>query len=281
MGLGKNCWPLSAIRQLADAFLGRGRRPQEEPRVRSALAESGGFCLRPGFGYPGDDFRIEQARRIYAAGLHVRQPGAERNRLVDLLGPRRRRPQSQSADRYLPAALRLPAAARQQEAAAREPLACCAKCGAPPPAWNCCRSAPRPSSAMRSSNASRPAISRRASCGASSRLGARKLFYGPINLVVPPATVDALGGSAAAHPRRRRRAGRHGAPHRRPHARPARRHPRSRARQARRRCRTPTACSPCSKAKKRTTARWAASSAKNCPPAWCWLAPQRRINYWQ
>ena len=30
-----------------------------------------------------------------------------------------------------------------------------------------------------------------------SRLGARKLFYGPINLVVPPATVDPLGGSAA------------------------------------------------------------------------------------
>ncbi len=28
-----------------------------------------GFCLRPGFGFPGDDFRIEQARRIYAAGI--------------------------------------------------------------------------------------------------------------------------------------------------------------------------------------------------------------------
>jgi hypothetical protein len=28
-----------------------------------------GFCLRPGFGFPGDDFRIEQARRVYAAGL--------------------------------------------------------------------------------------------------------------------------------------------------------------------------------------------------------------------
>ena len=25
--------------------------------------------LRPGFGFPGDDFRIEQARRIYSAGL--------------------------------------------------------------------------------------------------------------------------------------------------------------------------------------------------------------------
>ena len=25
--------------------------------------------MRPGFGFPGDDFRLEQARRIYAAGL--------------------------------------------------------------------------------------------------------------------------------------------------------------------------------------------------------------------
>ena len=25
--------------------------------------------MRPGFGFPGDDFRIEQARRIYAGGL--------------------------------------------------------------------------------------------------------------------------------------------------------------------------------------------------------------------
>jgi hypothetical protein len=28
-----------------------------------------GFCLRPGFGFPGDDYRIEQARRVYAGGL--------------------------------------------------------------------------------------------------------------------------------------------------------------------------------------------------------------------
>ena len=28
-----------------------------------------GFCLRPGFGFPGDDYRVEQARRVYASGL--------------------------------------------------------------------------------------------------------------------------------------------------------------------------------------------------------------------
>ena len=42
-------------------------------RKRSAAHEVrwlnlAGFCLRPGFGYLGDEFRIEQARRIYAGG---------------------------------------------------------------------------------------------------------------------------------------------------------------------------------------------------------------------
>ena len=33
MGLGRNSWPLAAIRQMADAFLAGGRRAQEEPGV--------------------------------------------------------------------------------------------------------------------------------------------------------------------------------------------------------------------------------------------------------
>jgi hypothetical protein len=42
-------------------------------RKRSAAHEARwlnltGFCLRPGFGFPGDDLRIEQVRRIYAGG---------------------------------------------------------------------------------------------------------------------------------------------------------------------------------------------------------------------
>ena len=69
MGLGRNSWPLSAIRQLADAFLrvsdGRRKSPAYEMRWLNLC----GFCLRPGFGYPGDDFRIEQTRRVYAGGI--------------------------------------------------------------------------------------------------------------------------------------------------------------------------------------------------------------------
>jgi hypothetical protein len=69
LGLGRNSWPLSAIRKLADHML-----ELAESRKRSAAHELRwlnlcGFCLRPGFGFPGDDFRVEQARRVYAAGL--------------------------------------------------------------------------------------------------------------------------------------------------------------------------------------------------------------------
>jgi hypothetical protein len=68
LGLGRNSWPVDVARRLADVFL-----EQIENRKRSAAHEVrwlnlAGFCLRPGFGYLGDDYRVEQARRIYADG---------------------------------------------------------------------------------------------------------------------------------------------------------------------------------------------------------------------
>ncbi len=69
LALGRNSWPLPTIRQLADWMLeysdGRGRGAALEARWLNLCS----FCLRPGFGYPGDDFRIDQARKIYASGL--------------------------------------------------------------------------------------------------------------------------------------------------------------------------------------------------------------------
>ena len=68
-GLGRLSWPLPAIRALADKLLtlSDGRRKNAPHEVR--WLNLTGFCLRPGFGFPGDEYRIEQARRIYAAGL--------------------------------------------------------------------------------------------------------------------------------------------------------------------------------------------------------------------
>jgi hypothetical protein len=69
LGLGRNSWPLAAIRKLADRMLelaeGRKHSAAHEFRWLNLC----GFCLRPGFGFPGDEYRIEQARRVYAGGL--------------------------------------------------------------------------------------------------------------------------------------------------------------------------------------------------------------------
>jgi molecular chaperone DnaK (HSP70) len=69
LGLGRNSWPLEALRKVADILLqmaeGRPKAHTWEARWLNLC----GFCLRPGFGYPGDDWRIEQARRVCASGL--------------------------------------------------------------------------------------------------------------------------------------------------------------------------------------------------------------------
>jgi hypothetical protein len=68
-GYGKDAWPLAVIRRLADALIevsdGRKKGPKYEVRWLNLY----GFCLRPGFGAPADDWRISQSRKIYLAGL--------------------------------------------------------------------------------------------------------------------------------------------------------------------------------------------------------------------
>jgi len=69
LALGRNSWPLEVIRKLADVFLdlNEGRRKSAAHELR--WLNLGSLCLRPGFGHPGDDYRIELARRVWAQGL--------------------------------------------------------------------------------------------------------------------------------------------------------------------------------------------------------------------
>lgn len=69
LGLGRNSWPLSTIRRLADRILELAEGRRKSPALEARWLNLFGFCLRPGFGFPGDEYRLEQARRIYAAGL--------------------------------------------------------------------------------------------------------------------------------------------------------------------------------------------------------------------
>ena len=69
LALGRNSWPLSVIRKLGDHLLEATEARRKSPALEMRWLNLCGFTLRPGFGFPGDDFRIEQARRIYAGGL--------------------------------------------------------------------------------------------------------------------------------------------------------------------------------------------------------------------
>ena len=68
LGHNKDAWPMGAIRKLCDVLVevadGRAKSRRHEARWLNLF----GFCLRPGFGALLDDWRINQARRVYLAG---------------------------------------------------------------------------------------------------------------------------------------------------------------------------------------------------------------------
>src|SRR5215831_12655318 len=68
-GYGKDAWPMIAIRKLCDTLAEVAEGRKKSPRHEARWLNLFGFCLRPGFGAPADDWRISQARKIYMAGL--------------------------------------------------------------------------------------------------------------------------------------------------------------------------------------------------------------------
>src|SRR5262249_52866999 len=74
LGAGRDAWPLAVIRPLWDVLwereAARGRSPEHETRWTNLA----GFLLRPGFGDPGDEIRVNRLYRVLSSGL--RHPGA-------------------------------------------------------------------------------------------------------------------------------------------------------------------------------------------------------------
>jgi hypothetical protein len=68
LGAKRERWPPISIRKFADVLLelsaGRKLGPRYEVRWVNLL----GLCLRPGFGAPGDETRVRQARQLYLNG---------------------------------------------------------------------------------------------------------------------------------------------------------------------------------------------------------------------
>jgi molecular chaperone DnaK (HSP70) len=183
LGLGRNSWPLSLIRQLADVFLAEANGRKKSPAYEARWLNLCGFCLRPGFGFPGDEYRIEQARRVYSSGLQFPNQvqceidwwifagriagGLNRNQQVDLfqrvsqiLLPRGKKQQRVNSS-LLREMWRTASSLELLPVSTRTDLGDAlikAKIFGPSELW------------------------------CLSRLGARKLFYGPANQVLPPAT---------------------------------------------------------------------------------------------
>jgi molecular chaperone DnaK (HSP70) len=65
----RDYWPLSAIRRFGDALIevevGRKKSPRHEMRWLNLS----GFCLRPGFGAPGDEARVNRLRTLASNNL--------------------------------------------------------------------------------------------------------------------------------------------------------------------------------------------------------------------
>jgi hypothetical protein len=66
-------WRVPLLRELWGALFagaGRRRRTADHERVFYQLA---GYCLRPGFGYPLDEWRAEQTFKLFSEGVHFHQ----------------------------------------------------------------------------------------------------------------------------------------------------------------------------------------------------------------
>ena len=187
--LGRTSWPLSAIRKLADTMLeasaGRERGAPHELRWLNLC----GFCLRPGFGFPGDDFRVEQARRVYAMGL--RFPNQIQNEIEwwifwgRVAGGLNKNQQTDIFQRLsptlLPRATQKPA--RVNPSLLREMWRAAASLELLP-----LQTKTQLGDALIARISKNDFVETGLWCLA--RLGARKLFYGPINQVLPAATVS-------------------------------------------------------------------------------------------
>jgi len=194
LALGRNSWPLETIRRLGDLFLdlnaGRRHSPAHEVRWLNLC----GLCLRPGFGYPGDDYRIERARRVWVQGLQfASKVECETQWWIfwgRVAGGLNRSQQADVFQRLSYALLPKGKTPRLNSSLLRE-------------MWRCAASLELLPAGTRTDLGN--AIVKRIRSGEFSpsefwclaRLGARRLFYGPNNQVLPAATaqrwIEALG----------------------------------------------------------------------------------------
>ncbi len=187
LALGRGAWPLGAIRRLGDRFLelaaGRSRTAALESRWLNLC----GLCLRPGFGWPGDDYRIERVLALLARGLEF--PGQMQNQIEGwifwgrLAGGLNRHQQAALYQKLAPALVPRPGVrGRLNSSLLREMWRAAASLELLP-------FQPRVELGETLVRRVQAGDFRESELWCLMRLGARDLFYGPVNQVMPAATV--------------------------------------------------------------------------------------------
>ncbi len=188
-------WPVPLLRTLADTFLdvmdGRKLSEQHEARWFNLL----GFCLRPGFGDPVDEWRLKQAWKLYFQGIAFHRQVRCRSewwifwrRVAGGLTAGQQRQLYQEARTSLDPQRRWkPARLFPERMANREELE----------VWMALANLERPPAEAKV-DLGRLLLAKiekegpeRQALWALSRLGARTPIYGPLDRVVPPAEAEA------------------------------------------------------------------------------------------
>jgi molecular chaperone DnaK (HSP70) len=74
LGLSRRDWPPSLLRSLGDAILKQAQQRKISTEYESRWWNLTGFVLRPGFGYPLDDFRLKDLWKIILGDLKLSKP---------------------------------------------------------------------------------------------------------------------------------------------------------------------------------------------------------------
>ena len=69
LGAKRDRWPLAALRPLGEFLVELSEQRGLTPQLEARWLNLAGFCLRPGTGYPLDDWRARQLWKIHGSGL--------------------------------------------------------------------------------------------------------------------------------------------------------------------------------------------------------------------
>lgn len=76
LGLSRDDWSVAVLRRFADSLLGLAETRGHSAGHEARWLNLAGFCLRPGFGAPGDEWRVSQAWKLWHRGPATAQPQA-------------------------------------------------------------------------------------------------------------------------------------------------------------------------------------------------------------